>query len=169
MQKEIDVIQKNQTWEFVPGPKTKEVIGVKWIYKVKYNSDVSVQRNKARLVAKGYAQQLGVDFYETFALVTRLDTVRILIGLAAQKDWLIYQLDVKSTNLNGDLKEEVCVEQPHGFLVAGEEDKVYKLKKVLYGLKQAPRAWYNQIDGYYLDKGFSKSESESELTLYVKQ
>jgi hypothetical protein len=85
---------------------------VKWIYKVKYNVDGSVQRNKARLVAKGYPQQPRVDFHETFAPVARLDTVRALISLAAQKGWLLYQLDVKSAFLNGELKEEVYVEQP---------------------------------------------------------
>ena len=79
---------------------------------MKYNSDGSVQRNKARLAAKGYAQQPGIEFHETFAPVARLDTVRILIALAAQKGWLLYQLDVKSAFLNGELKEEVYVEQP---------------------------------------------------------
>ena len=166
MQDEIDVIEKNQTWELVERPKEKKVIDVKWIYKVKFNFDGTVQRKKARLVAKGYAQQPGIDFQETFAPVARLDTVRALIALAAQKGWLLYQLDVKSAFLNGELIEEVYVEQPQGFVAKGEEDKVYKLRKALYGLKQAPRAWYSQIDGYFLEKGFCKSKSEP--TLYVK-
>ena len=167
MQDEIDVIEKNQTWELVERPKEKKVIDVKWIYKVKFNFDGTVQRKKkARLVAKGYTQQPGVDFQETFAPVARLDTVRALIALAAQKSWLLYQLDVKSAFLNGELIEEVYVEQPQGFVAKGEEDKVYKLRKALYGLKQAPRAWYSQIDGYFLEKGFCKSKSEP--TLYVK-
>jgi hypothetical protein len=82
---------------------------VKWIYKVKYNVDGSVQRNKARLVTKGYSQQLGVDFHETFAHVACLDTIRALISLAAQNGWLLYQLDVKLAFLNGQLKEDVYV------------------------------------------------------------
>lgn len=130
------------------------------------NSDGSFQRKKARLVAKGYTQQLGIDFQETFASVPRLDTIRALIALAAQKGWSLYQLDVKFVFLNGELKDEVYVEQPQGFLMKGDEDKVYKLKKTLYGLKQAPRAWYSQIDFYFTNKGFKKSKSEP--TLYVK-
>jgi hypothetical protein len=104
----------------VDRPQDKEIIGVKWIYKVKYNVDGSVQRNKVRLVAKGYSQQPGVDFHENFAPVARLDIVRALISLAAQKGWLLYQLDVKSDFLNGELKEEMYVEQPQGFVIQGE-------------------------------------------------
>ena len=96
MQQEFEIIEKNKTWELVDRPHHKEIIGVKWVYKVKYNADGSVQRNKAMLVAKGYSQQPGIDYQETFAPVARLDTVRAIISLAAQKDWLLYQLDVKS-------------------------------------------------------------------------
>jgi hypothetical protein len=95
MEDEIEVIEKNKTWKLVERPEDKEIIGVKWIYKVKYNVDGSVQRNIARLVAKGYSQQLGIDFHETFAPVARLDTVRAQISLAGQKGWLLYQRDVK--------------------------------------------------------------------------
>ena len=100
-EEEIQVIEKNQTWELVDKPKDKDVIGVKWIYKVKHNPDGSVQTNKARLVAKGYSQQARVDYEETFAPVARLDTLRALIAFAASKGWMLYQLDVKSTFLNG--------------------------------------------------------------------
>lgn len=97
----------------------------------------------------------------------RLDTIRALIALAAQKGWFLYQLDVKSAFLNGVLEEEVYVDQPQGFVIKGKEDKVYKLKKALYGLKQAPRAWYSEIDSYFHNKGFQRSKSEP--TLYVKK
>lgn len=90
---------------------------------------------------KGYAQVFGVDFLETFALVARLDTIRLLLAVAAQKNWKVYQLDVKSAFLNGYLQEEIYIEQPRGFEVRGQEEKVYLLKKALNGLKQAPRAW----------------------------
>jgi len=139
---------------------------VKWIYKVKYNVDGPVQRNKVRLVEKGHSQQPEVDFHETFAYVACLDTVRSLISLAAQKGQLLYQLDVKSAFLNGELKEEVYVEQPQGFVIQGEEEKVYKLRKALYGLKQVPRAWYSHIDNYFNESGFKRCKSEP--TLYVK-
>ncbi|KAM1689141.1 hypothetical protein EV2_037740 [Malus domestica] len=166
MSTEIEMIEKNDTWELVKRPFDKPVIGVKWVYKTKLNLDGSVQKNKARLVAKGYSQKPGVDFNETFAPVARLDTIRTLIALAAQKEWKLFQLDVKSAFLNGTLHEEVYVDQPQGFEVQGQEDKVYKLKKALYGLKQAPRAWYDEIDNYFNRSGFEKSQSEA--TLYTK-
>ncbi|PNX86396.1 putative LRR receptor-like protein kinase, partial [Trifolium pratense] len=137
-----------------------------WVYKTKLNPDGSIQKHKARLVAKGYSQQPGVDYNETFAPVARLDTIRALIALSAQKGWSIYQLDVKSAFLNGILEEEIYVEQPQGFVVKGNEDKVLRLRKALYGLKQAPRAWYSRIDQYFMDRGFRRSKSEP--TLYIK-
>lgn len=127
MQDEIDVIVKNKTWDLVDRPKDKTVIGVKWIYKTKLNQDGSIQRNKARLVAKGYSQKPGVDFHETFAPVARHETIRGLISIAAQKEWFLHQLDVKSAFLNGVLKEEVFVDQPEGFVIKDKEQKVYKL------------------------------------------
>ena len=166
MQEEINVIEKNKTWELVDRPNDKDVIGVKWIYKTKLNQDGSVERNKARLVAKGYSQIPGVDFHETFAPVARHETIRGLISIAAQKGWYLHQLDVKSAFLNGVLKEDVFVDQPQGFVIEGEEQKVYKLKKALYGLKQAPRAWYGEIDSYFSERGFQRSQNEP--ALYTK-
>ncbi|CAL8087744.1 unnamed protein product [Prunus armeniaca] len=166
MKDELNMIEKNDTWELVDRPMDKPVIGVKWVFKTKLNLDGSVQKNKARLVAKGYSQKPGVDYNETFAPVARLDTIRTLIALAAQKGWQLYQLDVKSAFLNGVLEEEAYVDQPEGFVMKGSESKVYKLHKALYGLKQAPRAWYSEIDGYFAECGFTKSQSEA--TLYVK-
>ncbi|KAI5355046.1 hypothetical protein L3X38_007941 [Prunus dulcis] len=110
MKAELKMIEKNNTWKLVDRPFGKPIIGVKWVYKTKLNLDGSVQKNKARLVAKGYSQKPGIDYNETFAPVARLDTIRTLIALAAQKEWNLYQLDVKSAFLNGVLKEEVYVE-----------------------------------------------------------
>ncbi|KAL0323709.1 UNVERIFIED_CONTAM: Retrovirus-related Pol polyprotein from transposon TNT 1-94 [Sesamum calycinum] len=101
MEEEIKMIEKNNTWELADRPKDKEVIGVKWIYKTKLNADGSIQKHKARLVAKGYSQLPGIDYTETFAPVARLDTIRALIAIAANKKWKIYQMDVKSAFLNG--------------------------------------------------------------------
>ena len=107
----------------------------------------------------------GVDFSETFAPIARLDTIRMLLALATQRKWKIYQLEVKSAFLNGYLEEEIFVEQPEGFAIKGKEEKVYLLKKALYGLRQAPRAWYSRIDTHLLTLGFHKSLSE--FTLYI--
>lgn len=98
---------------------------------------------------KGYAQKEGIDYDEVFAPVARWDTIRILLAVAAQRGWKVYQLDVKSTFLYGELKEVVYVDQLEGFIKRGEEDKVYQLKKALYGLNQAPRAWFSRIEGYF--------------------
>ena len=165
MKEELRMIEKNETWELTERPNSKHVIGVRWIYKTKLNSDGSVNKYKARLVVKGYAQYSGVDYTETFSPVARFDTIRLIFALAAQNTWKIHQLDVKSAFLNGHLEEEIFIEQPEGFVVQGSEDKVYKLKKALYGLKQAPRAWYARINSYLLDLGFHRSPVEP--TLYV--
>ena len=149
MEEELLAIQKNQTWDFVNLPEGKKAIGLKWVFRTKYHADGSIQKHKARLVAKGYSQQQGIDFDETFSPVARFETVRTFLALAANLNWPMYQFDVKSAFLNGDLEEEVYVSQPEGFVVNGKEDKVYMLKKALDGLKQAPQAWYFKIDSYF--------------------
>ncbi|CAL5401670.1 unnamed protein product [Camellia sinensis] len=167
MKEEMRMKEKNHTWELMEKPQNRKIIGVKWVFSTKLNANGSINKYKARLVVKGYAQIYGVDFSETFAPVARLDTIRLLLAIAAQKCWKIYQLDVKSAVLNGFLQEEIYVEQLEGFVMQGHEDKVYLLKKTLYGLKQAPRAWYSRIDSHLLSLGFVKSLSE--FTLYVKE
>jgi cell pole-organizing protein PopZ len=166
MKEELEMIEKNNTWELVERPTDKPVIGVKWVYKTKLHLDGTIQKHKARLVAKGYAQKSGIDYNETFAPVARLDTIRTLIALAAQKGWKLFQLDVKSAFLNGVLEEDVYVEQPEGFEVKNAGHKIYKLRKALYGLKQAPRAWYSEIDAYLSMCKFKRSTSEA--TLYTR-
>lgn len=109
---------------------------------------------------------VGVDYGDTFAPVARHETIRLIVALSAQYGWKIFHLDVKSTFLNGVLQEEIYVEQPTGFIVAGHEDKVYRLHKALYGLKQAPRARYSIIDSHFLQNDFRRSQNEP--TLYVK-
>ena len=148
MNKEIQSIEKNNTWDLTFHLVGKKPIGVKWVYKTKYKLDGNVDQFKARLVAKGYKQKLSIDYCEVFASVSRLDTIRMIIALATQKMWKIHQTDVKSTFLNGNdvLEEQVFVEQPSRYIKKGQEKQVYKLNKALYGLKQAPRAWYTWID-----------------------
>ncbi|GKV51302.1 hypothetical protein SLEP1_g57970 [Rubroshorea leprosula] len=127
MKEEIGSIEKNNTWELVDKPERKTPIGVKWVYRVKYKTNGSVQKYKSRLVAKGYVQKHGIDFLETFFLVARFETVRLVIALAAQMKWKIFKFDVKSAFLNGWLEEDVYVEQPEGFIVRGKEEQNCKM------------------------------------------
>ncbi|KAL8148832.1 hypothetical protein AgCh_005997 [Apium graveolens] len=117
-----------------------------------------VVRNKARLVAKHYCQQEGIDFDETFAPVARLEAIRIFLAYAAHANFKVYQMDVKSAFLNGDLEEEVYVSQPPGFEDPSFPNNVYYLLKALYGLKQAPRAWYDTLSKFLLENHFTRDE-----------
>jgi transposase InsO family protein len=130
MKLEIEAIERNQTWEFVSLPHQARKIGVKWVFKTKFNEEGKVDKCKARLVAKGYSQKAGIDYNEVYAPIARWDTIIILLALAAQRGWCIFQLDVKSVFLYGELKEEVYVDQPEGFVIRGQENKVYRLKKL---------------------------------------
>ena len=117
-------------------------------------------------MAKGYAQQPRIDYNETNVPVVRMDIIKTLLTLAAQHQLSVFQLDVKSTFLNGELKEEVYVEQPQDYVIEGQEDEVYRLRKVLCELKQLPKAWTNNIGNYLLWHGFIKSPSEP--FVYIK-
>lgn len=167
MDEEMNSIRKNNTWELTTLPKGKQTVTVKWIFKEKKNAKGEVEKYKARLVAKGFSQRAGIDYEEVFAPVARMETIRLVISLAAQQGWKIHQMVVKSAFLNGTLEEEVYVNQPLGYVVKGQEDKVLKLKKALYGLKQAPRAWYSCIDEYFQKIGFTRCPYEH--ALYVKE
>ena len=112
---EIRALHKNETWELTTLPKGKHLVGSKWIFSIKYNSDGTIERYKARLVARGFTQTYGLDYEETFAPVAKLNTVRVLLSLAVNSDWPLLQFDVKNAFLNGDLEEEVFMEIPLGF------------------------------------------------------
>ncbi|KAL9265744.1 Retrovirus-related Pol polyprotein from transposon RE2-like protein, partial [Drosera capensis] len=124
------------------------------------DSDGRVIKHKARLVAKGYVQRQGIDFEEVFAPVAKLDTVRVVLALAANRSWEVHHMDVKSAFLNGELEEEVYVTQPEGFEVQGQKHLVYRLSKALYGLRQAPRAWNTQLDKSLKELGFTRCSQE---------
>ncbi|GKC10693.1 retrovirus-related pol polyprotein from transposon TNT 1-94 [Tanacetum coccineum] len=130
--------------------------------------DNNVIRNKARLVAKGYNQQEGINFEESFALIAQLEAIRLFVAYAAHNSFPIYQMDVKTTFLNGPLKEELYVNQPDGFVDPHHLDKVYRLKKALYGLKQAPRAWYDELSNFLVSKGSQKIH-ESPHGIFINQ
>nr|GEV54703.1 retrovirus-related Pol polyprotein from transposon TNT 1-94 [Tanacetum cinerariifolium] len=134
-----------------------------YIYKVKHEEYGDILKNKARLVAKGYRQEEGIDFKESFALVARIEAIRIFIANAASRNITIYQMDVKTAFLNGELKEEVYVSQLEGFVDPDHPTHVYHLKKALYGLKQAPRAWYDTLSRFLLDNKFSKGAVDPTL------
>jgi hypothetical protein len=140
MIEELNSIENNDTWSLVNLPQNKKAIDVKWVFKVKVNSQGEVTRYKARLVAKGFLQKEGIDFDEVFAPVARIETIRLVVVLANINNWSMYQMDVKCAFLNGPLEEEVYVKQPAGFINEDQVEKVYRLHKALYGLKQAPRA-----------------------------
>ena len=116
------------------------MIGTKWVSRNKLNEDGQVIRNKASLVCKGYAQVEGIDFEETFSPVARLEAIRMFLAFACFKNFKVYQTDLKWTFLNGNLEEEVYIEQLEGFLLSKNNDHMCKLKKSLYGLKQAPKS-----------------------------
>ena len=139
-------------------PEGGKKVGVKWIYKMKFNENGEVDKYKARLV---------VDYTEVSAPVTRMETIRLVVALVAQRGWSIYQLNVKSAFLYGDLNEEVFVEQPCGYVQKGHEQKVYKLKNAFYGLKQALHAWYSRIEAYFMKGGFEKCDYEH--TLFIQR
>lgn len=166
MNEETRMIEKNRTWKLVDKPEKKNVISVKWIYKIKTDASGNHVKHKARLVARGFSQEYGIDYLETFAPVSRYDTIRALLAYAAQMEWRLYQMDVKSVFLNGEL-EEVYVTQPPGFVIEGKEEKVLRLYKALYGLKPAPRAWYERIDFYFIQNGFARSMNDA--ALYIKK
>ena len=167
MNEELDRIEKNNTWELVPRPADKNVVGSKWVFKNKMNEQGQIVRNKSRLVCKGYAQVEGQYFDETFAPMEILESIRMFLAYATHKKFKVYQMDVKSTFLNGDLEEEeVYIDKLEGFQLIYNPDNVCKLKKDLYGLKQAPRSLYYRLDKYIQDKGFKKGTVDNNL--YIK-
>ncbi|GKD12058.1 zinc finger, CCHC-type containing protein [Tanacetum coccineum] len=140
---------------------------LKWVYKAKRDEKGKIIKYKARLVAKGYVQEQGIDFDEVFAPVARIETVQLILALAAYHGWQVHHLDVKSAFLHGDLKEEVYVTQPEGFIQQGNSGKVYKLTKALYGLRQAPRAWNMKLDQTLKSLDFKKCNLEQ--AVYTKR
>nr|GEX52745.1 retrovirus-related Pol polyprotein from transposon TNT 1-94 [Tanacetum cinerariifolium] len=137
------------------------------IFKVKQEEFGGVFKNKARLVVKRYRQEEVIDFKESFALVARIEAIRIFVANAANENMIIYQMDIKTAFLNGEPHEEVYVSQPKGFIDQDNPTHVYKLKKALYGLKQAPHAWYDMLSSFLLSQKFSKGAVDP--TLFIKK
>jgi hypothetical protein len=136
---EMDSIISNGTWEITDLPAGCKPVGCKWIFRRKRRPDGTIEKYKARLVAKGFTQKKEEDYFDTYSPVARLPTICVLLALATAYKLLVHQMDVKTTFLNGELEEEIYMQQPEGFVVKGKESKVCRLIKSLYGLKQAPR------------------------------
>jgi len=164
---ELNQFVRNEVWTLVPRTSEMNVIGTKWVFKNKLDEQGVIVRNKARLVAKGYNQEEGVDYGETYALVARLEVVRLLLTYACMNGFKLHQMDVKSAFLNGYIDEEVYVCQPPGFEDHKHPDYVFKLKKALYGLKQAPRQWYERLSNFLLSQACEGGKIDK--TLFIKK
>jgi len=162
MAQEIKALEDSNTWSLVPLPDGKHCIDCRWMFKLKCKADGSVDRYKARLVAKGYAQQAGIDFSNTFSPVAKLTSVRVLLAVAAAKNWCLQQLDINNPFLNGELFEEVYIDLPQGYKTS-TKGLVCKLNKSLYGLLQASRQWFCKFSSTLLQHGFTQSKNDYSL------
>ncbi|GKC31741.1 putative ribonuclease H-like domain-containing protein [Tanacetum coccineum] len=167
MQNELLQFKLLNVWTLVDLPRDKWAISTKWVIRNKKDERGIVVKNKARLVAQGHTQEEGIDYDEVFAPVARIEAIRLFMAYASFKDFVVYQMDVKSAFLYGKIEEEVYVCQPPGFEDPYFPDKVYKVEKALYGLHQAPRAWYETLSTYLLDNGFHRGQIDK--TLFIKR
>ncbi|GKB75611.1 putative ribonuclease H-like domain-containing protein [Tanacetum coccineum] len=167
MQEELLQFKLQEVWTLVELPNGKRTIGTKWVFRNKKDERGIVIKNKARLVAQGYTQEEGIDYDEVFAPVARIEAIRLFLAYASFKDFVVYQMDVKSAFLYGKIEEEVYVCQPPGFEDPDFPDRVYKVEKALYGLHQAPRAWYETLSTYLLDNGFQRGKIDK--TLFIRR
>ena len=164
---EIESILQNHTWELVDLPPGCKPLGAKWIFKRKIKADGSIEKYKARLVIKGYKQREGLDYFDTYSPVTRINSIRMILAIATLRNLEVHQMDVKTAFLNGDLNEEIYMEQPEGFSAPSQEKKVCKLVKSLNGLKQAPKQWHEKFDHTMMANGFKINECDK--CVYVKE
>ena len=166
MKEEMNSMASNRVWDFVEFPDGIKAIGFKWVFKTKTDSLGNIERHKARLVAKGFNQREGIDYTETFSLVSKKDSLWIIMALVAYFDFDLHQMDVRMTFLNGNLEEEVYMKQPEGFSSSEGEHLVCKLKKSIYGLKQASRQWYLKF--HEVITSFSFEENIMDQCIYQK-
>ena len=163
MSHEFNALIQQQTWDLVPRPQNKNLVGCKWVFRIKRKADGDIEKYKARLVAKGFHQRPGLDYTQTFSPVVKPITVWLVLSLALQHDWPLRQLDVNNAFLHDTLTEEVYMQQPPGFTHPDKPHHVCRLRKSIYGLKQAPRAWYQTLRKFLCSYGFVNSKSDSSL------
>ncbi|GJU40753.1 retrovirus-related pol polyprotein from transposon TNT 1-94 [Tanacetum coccineum] len=166
MQEELLQFKRLDVWVLVPPPNNIKPLTLRWLFKNKHDKENTVIQNKTRLVVRGYHQEEGIDFEESFALVARIEAIRIFLAYAAHKSFPVFQMDVKTAFLHGMLREDVYVCQPEGFIDADHPSHVYKLKKALYGLKQEPRAWYDELSTFLLQNNSFKGTIDP--TLFIR-
>jgi hypothetical protein len=164
---EYNTLVENGTWEIVELPPGKKAIGSRWVWKIKYHSDGTIERYKARVVAKGYLQHPGFDYTDVFSPTYRPAALRLVLALAALKDLELRSIDISSAFTYGDLDEEIYMEQPEGFHQGGP-NMVCRLKKGLYGLKQASRQWNKKIHSVLLSMGFTRIKADAAIYVYSK-
>ena len=157
---EYSSLLENETWELVKLPKGRRTVGYKWVFQVKYDGEGRIKCFKGRLIAQGYSQKYGIDYDEIFAHVSRLSSIRILLAFAVENKMKVHQMDVVSAFLNGELKEEIFMQQPPGYVQSGKEELVCKLKKSIYGLKQSPRCWNEKFCKHMRSFGFKESGAD---------
>jgi hypothetical protein len=167
-QEEYDALHQHDVWELCELPPDRKAVGCRWVYRIKTNTDGTVERYKARLVAKGFSQKPHLDYTETFAPVAKFASLRTVLALAAAEDMEVHTMDVSSAFLNGDLDEEIYMAQPEGFEAPGQEHLVCRLKKSLYGLKQSPRQWYQKLHSTFVALGFSRCASDHCVWVWAK-
>jgi len=166
MHEEIQALRANRTWTLVPFHPFMNVVGSRWVYKIKRRFDGSIERYKTRLVARGFTQQEGIDYSETFSPVIQQATVILVFSIVVSCGWKFHQLDIHNAFLNGVLDEEVYMKQPPGFVDSALPSHVCRLHKSLYGLKQAPRAWYTRLNDFLLSIGFRASNVDTSLFIF---
>ncbi|KAJ9566010.1 hypothetical protein OSB04_001976 [Centaurea solstitialis] len=166
MDAEMTALLSNHTWDLVPKPSAANIVGRRWLFRHKFDSNGRLERYKARLVAQGFSQQPGLDFDDTFSPVVKPATIRTVLSISISRNWPIHQLDVKNAFLHGDLTETVYMSQPPGYVDSNFPDHVCRLRKALYGLKQAPRAWYQRFAVYLSSLGFISSKTDTSLFTY---
>jgi hypothetical protein len=162
MYEEYDALKANGTWDLVVLPRGKNVIGTKWVYKIKRDQHGNIARYKARVVVQGFRQRFGHDYDETFAPVAKMSSIRALLAVAAVRGMVLENMDVDTAFLQSPVEEEVYVHQPKGYEVPGADGirLVCKLKRSLYGLKQAPRNWNKTFHGWMIKYGFKSSDAD---------